>query len=206
MKSWWLVSVLMSAALGCGSSSKPAAKPEPVTTEAEKQVEPSEPEPPEEPEPPADPDDENNPRVKAAMAALEGESLGGIRPGMEAKAIEKALGKASKKGKAVFEEGTGETVATWEWKKAGVKVNFSGAKDKPVARVISLGATSKLKTLKGVGIGSTLEELDAAYSDVRRPSDGEDQSQFIVGTMYLGMSFELKESKVVAVYWGVLAE
>lgn len=215
-KSWWLVGLLLSAALGCGGSSKPAA-PKPVAPVAAEK--PSEPTPEEvaaaeqekaEAEAAAaaaaDPDGENNPRVKAAIAVLEGESLGGVKPGMEAKEVEKLVGKASKKGKAVAEEATGETVATWEWKKAGLRVTFSDAKKKPVARMISLGAGAKLKTQKGVGIGSTLEELDAAYSEVRRPPDGEDQTQFIVGTMYLGMSFELKDGKVVAVYWGALAE
>lgn len=214
-----LLVVSMSAALGCGSSSKPAAKPEPepVTepSDGSASAEPSE----EQKAPPPgdgegdgamgeaeDPDSETNPRVVAAIALLEGESLGGVRPGMDAKAVEKILGKASKKGKAAVEEATGETVATWEWKKAGVSVLFSDAKKKPVARLISLGAGAKLKTKAGVGIGSTLEELDAAYASVRRPPDGSDETSYLVGTMYAGMSFELVDRAVTAVYWGSLAE
>lgn len=217
-----LLVVSMSAALGCGSSSKPAAKPEPepVTepSDGSASAEPSE----EQKAPPSDgdgdgdggaamgdsedPDNENSPRVVAAVALLQEESIGGLKPGIDAKAAEKILGKASKKGKAAVEEATGETVATWEWKKAGVRIVFSDAKKKPVASLIALGAGAKLKTKAGVGIGSTLEELDAAYASVRRPPDGDAEASYLVGTMYAGMSFELVDRAVTAVYWGTLAE
>lgn len=217
----WLVSMmglLMSAALGCGGSSKPAAKPEP---ESEPVTEPSglaegEPNGAAPPADPSDggadmgvaedPDDENSPRVKSAMALLAEEDLGGLKPGIDAKAAEKILGKASKKGKAEEEGATGDIVAAWDWKKAGVSIVFTDAKKKPVARTITLGAGAKLKTKEGVGIGSTLEELDAAYSSVRRPADGDAESSYVVGTMYAGMVFELKDRTVTSVTWGTLAE
>jgi hypothetical protein len=203
----------MSAALGCGGSSKPAAKPEPEP-EPSKGLAVGEPDAtkpdPADVAPPVaeDPDDENSPRVKSAMALLAEEDLGGLKPGLDAKAAEKILGKASKKGKPVMEEATGESVATWEWKKAGVSIVFSDAKKKPVARNITLTAGAKLKTKAGVGIGSTLEELDAAYAAVRRPADGDGDAEALyrIGTMYVGMVFELKDRAVTLVTWGTLAE
>ena len=215
-KSKWLVSllvVLMSAALGCGGSPPPAAKPEPISepvTEPDQGIaagEPngSQPDPSEAPPVAEDPDDENSPRVKSAMALLAEEDIGGLKPGIDAKAAEKILGKA-KKGKAIVEEASGDTVATWEWKKAGVSIIFSDAKKKPVARNIILGAGAKLKTKAGIGIGSTVAELDAAYSAVRRPADGDAETSYLVGTMYSGMAFELKDGAVTSVTWGTLAE
>ena len=235
---WWvsLLVVWMSAALGCGGSSKPPANPDPESEPVSK----SEPVPVSEPskglaggepngaEPPADPsdggadmgaavdpdddypddyrDDETSPRVMAGMVLLRDEDLGGLEPGVDPKTAEKILGKASKKGKAVIEEATGETVATWDWKEAGVSIVFSDAKKNPVVRTITLGAGSKLKTKAGIGIGSTLEELDAAYSSVRRRPNGDGEFLYLIGTTYVGMIFRLNRRAVTSVTWGTFVE
>jgi hypothetical protein len=73
-------------------------------------------------------------------------------------------------------------------------------------RNLSLGSGARLKTKRGIGLGSTLAELDAAYGAGRRPSSDESDPSYLVGTLYDGMVFELADGKVVSLYWGVLAE
>jgi hypothetical protein len=154
----------------------------------------------------ADPDDPENPRVKAANALLENEAFGKLKPGMSSKDVVALLGQPSSKGKVDEEGATGDFVSEWEWKKAGVKIDFaSGTKKGPwVARNLSLAAPATLKTQKGVGIGSTLADVDKAYAAGHMlPADGEES--YTVGTHYDGMVFEFKGGKVASIYWGLLA-
>ena len=154
-----------------------------------------------------DPDDENNPRYKAALALLKDEAIGGIRMEMTDKEVVAVLGQPSKKGKAIEEGATGETVAQWEWKKAGINVLFTDANKTPKVRGIGLSDPSALKTKKGVGIGSSRAELDTAYGagHMKAGDDGPDAS-YTVGNHYYGLVFSFEGGKVKSAYWGTLAE
>lgn len=154
-----------------------------------------------------DPDDENNPRNKAALALLKDEAIGGIRMEMTDKEVIAVLGQPSKKGKAIEEGATGETVAQWEWKKAGINVLFTDANKTPKVRGIGLSDPSALKTKKGVGIGSSRAELDTAYGagHMKAGDDGADAS-YTVGNHYYGLVFSFEGGKVKSAYWGTLAE
>ena len=154
-----------------------------------------------------DPDDENNPRYKAALALLKDEAIGGIHMEMTDKEVVAVLGQPSKKGKAIEEGATGETVAQWEWKKAGINVLFTDANKTPKVRGIGLSDPSALKTKKGVGIGSSRAELDTAYGagQMKSTDDGADAS-YSVGNHYYGLVFSFEGGKVKSAYWGTLAE
>lgn len=151
-----------------------------------------------------DPDDENNPRFKAAEALLKDEAIGGITLSMTADAVVAVLGPPSAKGESWKEAGTGETASQWEWQKVGIDVYFSNAKGKPPkVRGITVNSTSKLKTKKGIGIGSKLAGLDAAYGPGKRQSSDDDAATYTVGNLYYGMVFTLSDGKVSEVYWGI---
>jgi hypothetical protein len=159
-----------------------------------------------------DPDSENSPRVKAAMALLKDENIGGLKLGMTDNAVIAILGKPSKKETPVEEAATGDIVADWSWAKAGVTVTFADAKKKPIVNGIRLEPAATLKTSKGVGIGSTRQQLDAAYQ-AGHMKDDDTAAQYVVGTHYFGMVFMFDEGKdgksstnVTSVYWGTLAE
>ncbi|MEZ4360645.1 MAG: hypothetical protein R3B48_10710 [Kofleriaceae bacterium] len=153
-----------------------------------------------------DPDDENNPRVKAANELLEREDIGGVRLGMTDKAVIAKLGKPSKKGRAVTEEASGDRVAAWQWKQQGVSVMFAEVKKKLVVRSVQLQEGSRLKTKAGIGLGSSRDEVDAAYGRGHRPSEEDPELTYIVGTMYHGLAIGLEDDKVTSLYWGQLAE
>ncbi|MBK7535317.1 MAG: hypothetical protein IPI49_08050 [Myxococcales bacterium] len=225
VKIWMVTGLFCSLTPSCGGSTGPAKQPsiaaradevpaiatpkgEPANADApDPEGAPAAEDAPAAPDAPdADPDDEESPRVRAARALLEQEDLGGLRLGMRDREVIAILGKPSSKGKAVVEGATGEVVATWEWKRAGVRVLFSDVKKRPTVRNLSLGSGARLKTKRGIGLGSTLAELDAAYGAGRRTSSDESDPSYLVGTLYDGMVFELADGKVVSLYWGVLAE
>jgi hypothetical protein len=153
----------------------------------------------------ADPDDPENPRVKAANALLEHEAFGKLKPGMSSKDVVALLGQPSSKGKVDEEGATGDFVAEWEWKKAGVKIYVAGSSKKGpwVARNVNLVAPATLKTQKGIGIGSTLADVDKAYAAGHMPAEPGEES-YTVGTHYDGMVFEFENGKVSSIYWGML--
>ena len=154
-----------------------------------------------------DPDDENNPNFIAALALLKDEAIGGIRMDLTDKEVVAVLGQPSKKGKPIEAAATGETVAQWEWKKAGINVLFSDANKSPKVKGIGLIDPSVLKTKKGVGIGSSRAALDTAYGAgrMKRDDDGANAA-YTVGNHYYGLVFGFEGDNVTSVYWGVLAE
>ena len=139
----------------------------------------------------------------AAEALLKGEAFGALHLDMTEKEVVAVLGPPSKKGKAAEEGATGEWIATWEWAKAGVEAVVTDAKKKPVVRSLELRAACGFKTRRGVGIGSTPAEVDAAYHAVRGSSN---EHMYRVGGPYYGMVFEFKAGKVASIFWGPLGE
>ena len=153
-----------------------------------------------------DPDDENNPRYKAAEALLKDEAIGGVAMQMTDKQVIAVLGKPSKKSAPLTEEATGDITAEWTWRAAGITVLFSNANAQPKVRSITLAVPSALKTKKGVGIGSSRADLDAAYGAGKmQTTDEEAATTYTVGNHYYGMIFNLEGGKVASVYWGLLA-
>ena len=71
---------------------------------------------------------------------------------------------------------------------------------------IKLTAPSALRTKKGIGIGSTFAEVEAAYEGTRDQSVIPSQKQIVVGSLYNGLVFRFEAGRVVEIFIGPAAE
>jgi hypothetical protein len=72
-------------------------------------------------------------------------------------------------------------------------------------RSISATAPSGLRTSRGIGIGSTAEEVRAAYGKELNPEESQDE-RLVVGSIFGGIIFDLKGNRVTGIFYGAAAE
>jgi hypothetical protein len=138
------------------------------------------------------------------FALLEHESIGGLKQMAEEKAVIALLGPPTKKAKAVLEGATGDYASDWQWSTATIDMVAEKKSGPWKARLITISKTSKLETAQHIHIGSTRAELEKAY----KRSEDDDKSkpnQYLAGSMYGGMLFELEHDKVSSISMGPFA-
>jgi len=146
---------------------------------------------------------------RAAIARWEDESFGPLRLGMTAEQAIAALGEPEARPDFVEMEATGERVASWSWPARGASLTLHDAPEGAVVVAISLAAPSDLRGAHGgVGLGSTREEVLAAYADVSGGEDAEpredpDQPDRVrIGNAYACLSFSLTDGRVSGILLG----
>jgi hypothetical protein len=70
---------------------------------------------------------------------------------------------------------------------------------------ITVSAPSTLKTSRGIGVGSTLAELQRAYGADRNPEES-NATSFVVGSEFFGVIFVLADGRVRQIFVGAAAE
>lgn len=133
--------------------------------------------------------------------------LGQLREGLSFTAVKKLLGKPKTLGKAVLQGATGEYVRDARWPARGLTVGLVSGKAQGPWKVGSLDAAKgcKLKTGRGIGIGSTRKAVQRAYPkhDKRQTN----AQQYVAGSIYGGMIFRFdKRGRVVSIFIGAAAE
>lgn len=128
------------------------------------------------------------------------ESVAGVTIGMTGAQLTKVLGKPTKTSGPTYEgEATGMYYVTWRW--PGVDVNLSGdSKAGPfkASMIILQGPT--YRTQRGIGIGSTVAEIEKAYAGLR---DGSANTNlWVAGSIYGGVHMWITDDKVSGLFLG----
>ena len=135
------------------------------------------------------------------------EFTGDLRCGLDTAALDQLLGAPSETEQPEEEGATGEWVMSRKWANAGVSVILSGttAAGPHTVRGLTIEAPSQLKTVRGIGIGSSLADVRAAYAKAISEDDSNDES-IIVGSLYGGLFVTLAGGVVTSMYAGQGAE
>ncbi|HTL38309.1 MAG TPA: hypothetical protein VL326_34500 [Kofleriaceae bacterium] len=136
---------------------------------------------------------------------LDWETVGPLKLGMSGTTVIKLLGQPKKQSFPVEEGATGQFVSDWEWPQ-GIVLGMAGDKRSGpfVVRSIEVFAPSTYGTSRGVVIGTPLGELPKLY--MRNIDEGrDDPKEYLVGSVYGGMLFTLKDDKVVSIFLGAMA-
>ncbi len=148
------------------------------------------------------------------------ETFAPLAIGMTVSEVEAALGPPDKRPALQSEAATGDFVASWTWKRQGISLTLRGSSEsdaEPTVRSIRLQKPSPFRTAKGVGIGSTREEILAAYGayqEEESPADapegmGEmdpDPNVLVIGSIYGGLIFHFENNRVSWLFLGAGAE
>jgi hypothetical protein len=134
--------------------------------------------------------------------ALREETLGGVRAGIAETELVKLLGAPTSKSAPVEEGATGELVSTWSWPN-GVEASMTATSATGAAtlRMLIASGSSTLQTSKGIRVGSSRQEVDAAYGAAANPAHSTEDF-VLVGEMFDGLRIRLVGGKVTSISLG----
>ncbi len=136
------------------------------------------------------------------------ETLNGwLGKGIPEKTIIDSLGIPEYKGEEAFWEGTATYVQRWEYRGLGLALEMEAYKQGEEKKVFHIEVTSPsaFTTSKGVAIDSTKEEVLESYAGEINEEESE-SGVIVVGSIYGGTCFFIKDGKVSKIFIGELAE
>jgi hypothetical protein len=147
----------------------------------------------------------------AAWAAKEfpydKEQVGKLHLGLAAQAVQQVI-----PGKAVL--GPDELMGAdglyhqeWKYSQAGISLDMTSEKQGGPKSIASISVTgpSKLKTQRGIGIGSSEAEVAKAYGAFRNKEDSTPE-RFVADSNFGGVIFNFQQGKVSGIFIGAAAE
>jgi hypothetical protein len=149
-------------------------------------------------------EDDGDPEADDAYDYLH-ESLGELDFELDAAGVEAILGAPAQKTPVAEQDADGAFATTWLWPAQGVEIRFAADSERGQFKVSSIAvrAPCRLRTSRGVGLGSTAAAIEAAYG---REHTHVDASSVLVGSTYGGLLFELEDGKVSSIFIGASAE
>ncbi len=146
---------------------------------------------------------------KDPFALMKSEQLGTLKLGtlLSMLKLPAGCGEAQKDAET-FWGADGALHQAWKYKACGLELGLVREKNTDPQRVFSLRlvAPSRLKTLRGIGIGSTAQAVLKAYASDYNPAESQKGLTIVAGTVYGGLIFMLKQGKVSEIFWGAAAE
>ena len=133
------------------------------------------------------------------------ETVGQLQLGLSDKSTIKSTGIPDYKSAITRWEADGMYHQDWTYD-SGIDLNMASS-DSLKMEIFSLRffAPCKLKTSRTIGIGSSMEDVKAAYKDVLSENHHEEQS-LIAGSVYGGIIFSFENGKLSSVFIGAAAE
>ncbi len=137
------------------------------------------------------------------------ERIGGLRLGLMENDTAASIPCTPKKLKEIYEGATGDSVQTWKFAACGIVLKMSSPKKgapKSIA-AITLTKPATFATSRGIRIGSTEQEVLAAYGRYR-DTDGDSKKgkRFVAGSVFDGIIFEFQNGTVVRIFLGAATE
>jgi len=142
------------------------------------------------------------------FSLIRDESFGGLKLDMGIEAFEPLLLCKVEKGEPVLWAGIGEIIQEWNYQDCGVKLQLSTV-DPDTPQIVSsiiVRAPSTLRTARNIHIGSTEQEVMAAYADYLDADYSVPGDTLVAGSIYGGLIFTLKNDQVESMFLGAGAE
>lgn len=139
---------------------------------------------------------------------LDSEKIGEFSTGTSEKVLKKKLNCAFKLGEDTLWGADGLYHQSWECPALGISFDMSSGRkgSGKIINQISIAAPSKLKTRRGIQIGSREQQVIKAYQDVKDVQGTIPHEMFVAGSVYGGLFFQFKNDKVESIMLGSGAE
>jgi len=127
---------------------------------------------------------------------------------MEEKSLKEKLVCDFKRDKEQWWGADGLYHQTWSCPSKGVSFDMSSQRKggSKIITAITITAPSQLKTKRGIGIGSSEQEVIRAYNDVKDSEATRPKETFVAGCVFGGLFFDFQNDKVVSIMLGAAAE
>lgn len=137
---------------------------------------------------------------------MKNESIGQLKYGLSLSNVIEAYGKPSEETETELWSGDGEYHQTIKYIDKGIVLDVIGnPRSHKKINMITISKPSELKTLKNIGVGSDYIDVENAYKD-QIATDFSDNKSIVVGSIYGGLIFTLKDNKVETIFIGSAAE
>ncbi|MBT9545353.1 MAG: hypothetical protein IV090_08190 [Candidatus Sericytochromatia bacterium] len=146
---------------------------------------------------------------KDPFALMKSEQLGTLKLDLPLSQIKLPASCGSpQKDEETFWGADGALHQDWVYTACGLELGLVREKKTDPQHLFSLTlrAPSRLKTLRGIGIGSTAQAVLKAYASEYNPGESQKGLTIVAGTVYGGLIFTLKQGKVSEIFWGAAAE
>ena len=200
------VALAMTIAFGCNPSSTPAGALAPTPTGQPPVAE------PQDNEPPAPSIDlaahchaSAEPTTEMPFVVLE--VIGGISLEATEEQVRAAFGEPASISVPTANAVAGGLDTSWLYPDRGLTLTFwrMDQQSAPSVSIMELRGSSSEKTIFGIGIGSTVAEVESAYADCLNREDG-NAEMLVAGSVYGGVMFEIEAGVVKSIFVGAGAE
>ena len=150
----------------------------------------------------------DTPLIKKDLATGEQEILGAwLKESIDEERLIAHLGKAEKRGVDEYWAALGMYMQEWEYTSLGIKLEMESKSKNGNKRVYSILIQSPctLKTSKGIGVGSDEKMLRTEYRGWIDEGSSTAES-IVVGSLYGGTVFSMKNGVVSKIFIGPVAE
>lgn len=155
---------------------------------------------------------ENTDYAEIGWELMKKESFGSFKLTMDSTDLFRLFGSPDVMSKEQFWGADGGFHSSWEYNELGVVVGMNrieeDANKQPHHKIsdrIRLISSSKLKSKRGIGIGSTQEEVLKVYAKAIEHTVPE-KDYLIAGTVYGGLMFKIENNRVSEIFLGAMAE
>ncbi len=143
-----------------------------------------------------------------AFKLMKTEKIGTLRIGAPEAEVKRAITAQPKRTREIFQAADARYVQRWTYAPQGLELRMGSDKKGAPKDVdaIDCRARCTLKSARGVGIGSTLADVQKAYAAEFNKDESKLPELFVAGTIYGGLLFKFKAGKVSAMFLGAAAE
>jgi hypothetical protein len=137
---------------------------------------------------------------------LKTESLGPLRIGLSSSETVALLGSPETKSPKRVWPADAQEHQQWAYNKAGLIFDMVTEAGEQRIATIKASGPCKFKTKRGVGVGTDAQTVMSAYkAEINLPESDYPQS-LVVGSVYGGLIFSLKDGQVSSIFLGAAAE
>lgn len=166
---------------------------------------------------PESPEDHDEEYLEIGWALMGRESLGPLKYGMSSADVLTRFGEPEEKSEAIEWGADGLIHQSWYYRVQGIELDMArdgepGADSgigvaEFTVNMITITAPCGYRTIRGVGIGTTRDEVLLLYVDEANPELRDEYPDWIVaGSAYGGIIFYLRSNRVSKIFIGAAAE
>lgn len=142
--------------------------------------------------------------LKLGFDIMKNEAVGFLKIGIAASEVLAGLGEPTDKSPIRIWGADGLEHQKWRYPAKGIEFDMVKRDGIFLVNMISITTPCDYKTKQGIGIGSSAQEVQAAYPNQLNPAVN--GSKLVAGTVYGGIIFGLEGGAVSSIFIGAAAE
>jgi len=144
--------------------------------------------------------------LEKGLDLMKNETAGGLKIGMRYEKVVEYMGGPGEVTEPEMSQADGSLCQSVDYPDKGLHLVFNIESDS-VRRISNILVIEpcQLKTSRQIGIGSNINDVRKAYSEVVNPGLS-DTTEIVAGTTYGGVVFDFRNNKVKTIYIGITSD